>query len=120
MYTEWNMCNMHVAKSEAGMEWGQIGVFTWQLALAILPASAWLIICRLIPGLRRRRVGTSYCIAAVIVIMSCVFSRHGFSLAGLLAASFACVLLSVLWRKALKHRSMEINTIISYDDHGQI
>jgi hypothetical protein len=101
------------------MEWGQIGIFGWQLALAILPVSAWLIICRLISGLRRR-VGMSYCIAAVILLMSCLLSRHGFSLVGLLAASIVGVILIVRWRQALKQRSLEINTIISYDDHGQI
>jgi hypothetical protein len=117
---EWWACDVEQMKSEAGMEWGQIvGVFGWQLALAILPASAWLIICRLIPGLRRR-VGISYCVAAAFVIMSCLFSRNGFSLAGLLAEGIVCALLIVRWRRALKHRSLEINTIISYDDHGQI
>jgi len=97
------------------MEWGQIGVFCWQFALAILPASAWLIICRLISGMRRR-VGISYCIAAILVFMSCLLSRSGFALTGILAAGVAGVILFIWWRRALKQRSLDINTIISYHD----
>jgi fatty-acid desaturase len=81
--------------------------------LAILPASAWLIVCRLIPGLRRR-VGVSYCIAAVLVLLSCLFSRSGLTLVGLAAGTIAGILLGVRWRRALMHRSLEINTIINY------
>jgi len=102
-----------LSKSEAGMEW--VGLFGWQLALAILPAWAWLIVCRLIPGLRRR-VGISYCIAAVLILMACLFTRSGLTPIGLAASAIAGIILGVRWRRALKQRSMEINTIISYHD----
>jgi len=99
------------SKSEEGMAWA--GIFGWQLALAILPASAWLIICRLIPGLRRG-VGVSYCVAAVLVVLSCLLSRFGLTLCGLAAGAIAAVGLGIRWRRALMQRSLEINTIINY------
>jgi hypothetical protein len=106
----------HILDLGARMEW--VGLLCWQLALAILPASAWLIVCRLIPGLRRR-VGVSYCVAAGLIAMSCIFTRNGFTFIGLLAVVIASVILCVRWRQALKHRSLEVNTIISYEDLGQ-
>ena len=99
------------SKSEEGMAWA--GIFGWQLALTILPASAWLIICRLIPGLRRG-VGISYCVAAVLVVLSCLLSRFGLTLCGLAAGAIAAVGLGIRWRRALMQRSLEINTIINY------
>jgi hypothetical protein len=99
------------------MEWGQVGLLGWQFGLAILPASAWLIICRLIPVLRLR-VGFSYCIAVAIVLASCLitFTRYGSASIGLLAAGASGVILFVRWRRALKQRSLDVNTIISYHD----
>jgi hypothetical protein len=99
----------------------QIGLFAWQFVLAILPASAWLIICHSIPGLRRR-VGFAYCVAASLVLLSFyyIYNHYGLTPAGLLAASIAGIILSLRWRNALKHRSLEINTIISYDDRDRM
>jgi hypothetical protein len=97
------------------MALGLVGLFFWQLALAILPASAWLIICRLIPTLRRR-VGMSYCIAAVLIAMTFFFTRNGLTFIGLLAVAISFVILGIRWRRALKRRSLEVNTIISYED----
>jgi hypothetical protein len=94
----------------------EIGLFAWQFALAILPSSAWLIVCRLIP-LLRRRVNTSYCIASLIIVLSCMFTRSGMSTVGLLAGALALIILVTRWHHALKHRSLEANTIISFHHH---
>ncbi len=107
-------------KSETGMGLAQtIGLFAWQFALAILPSSAWLVVCRLIPRLRRR-VGISYCIAAVLIVMSCLLTHAGLTPMGLLAGGVAGAILGVRWRRALKLRSLEVNTIISYHDHDRM
>jgi hypothetical protein len=39
---------------------------------------------------------------------------------GLLAGGLAGAILAVRWRRALKLRSLEINTIISYHDHDRM
>jgi hypothetical protein len=100
------------------MQFGQIGLFAWQFALAILPSSAWLIVCHLVPMLRRR-VNTSYSIALLIVALSCVFTRAGLSPVGLLAGALALIILITRWHQALKHRSLEANTIISFHHHDE-
>jgi hypothetical protein len=91
----------------------QIGVFIWQLALALLPAWAWLVICRLMRSLRKR-VGFSYFIAAVLVLLSSLLTHNGLTLPGMLAGFVAAIVLYVQWKKALKNRSLEANTIIGY------
>lgn len=96
----------------------QMGLFAWQFALAILPSSAWLIVCRLIPTLRRS-VNTSYCIALLIVGLSCTFTREGLSPVGLLAGALVVIILITRWHHALKHRSLEANTIVSFHHHDE-
>ena len=95
---------------------GLIGMFAWQLALAILPASAWLTCCRTIVVLRRR-VGFAYGIAFVLVVSSCVLSNDGLRPIGLGAGAIALLALYASWRSAVKSRSLEVNTIISYSHH---
>lgn len=104
-------------KLEIEMTLAQIGLFGFQFALAILPSSAWLIACRMISGLRRR-VAVSYCIAAVLVFLSCIFTRDGLTPTGLLAGAMAGIILGVRWRRALNQRSLEINTIVNYHDYA--
>jgi hypothetical protein len=96
---------------------GLIGMFAWQLALAILPASAWLTCCRTIVVLRRR-VGFAYGIAFALVVSSCLLSHNGLSPLGLGAGAIALLILYASWRSAVKSRSMEVSTIISYSHHG--
>lgn len=96
---------------------GLIGMFAWQLALAILPASAWLTCCRTIVVLRRR-VGFAYGIAFALVVSSCLLSHNGLSPLGLVAGAIALLILYASWRSAVKSRSMEVSTIISYSHHG--
>jgi hypothetical protein len=98
------------------MQLVQIGVFAWQFALAILPASAWLIVCHLIPALRRR-VNTSYCIALLIAALSCVFTHYDLFSIRLPAGALVLIILVTRWHQALKHRSLEANTIISFHHH---
>ena len=93
-----------------------IGVFAWQLALAILPAAAWLTCCSAIIVLRRR-VGFAHGVAAIIVLSSCPLSRNGLTPIGLAAGGIALLLLYVRWRQAVKIRSLEVNTIVSYGHH---
>lgn len=96
---------------------GLIGMFAWQLALAILPASAWLTCCRTIVVLRRR-VGFAYGIAFALVVSSGLLSHNGLSPLGLVAGAIALLILYASWRSAVKSRSMEVSTIISYSHHG--
>jgi len=96
---------------------GLIGMFAWQLALAILPASAWLTCSRTIVVLRRR-VGFAYGIAFALVVSSCLLSHNGLSPLGLGAGAIALLILYASWRSAVKSRSMEVSTIISYSHHG--
>jgi hypothetical protein len=94
-----------------------IGIFAWQLALAILPAAAWLTCCRTIMILRRR-VGFAHTIAAILVLSSCLLSRNGSTPIGLGAGVIALALLYVRWRQAVKIRSLEVNTIVGYGHDG--
>ena len=96
---------------------GLIGLFAWQLALAILPASAWLTCCRTIMVLRRR-VGLAYGVAFILVISSCLLSHDGLTPIGLGAGAIALLVLYANWRSAVKSRSLEVSTIISYSHHG--
>lgn len=96
---------------------GLIGMFAWQLALAILPASAWLTCCRSVIILRRR-VGMAYLVACLLVVSTCLFSNNGLRPIGLGAGAIALLLLYFSWRKAVKARSLEVSTIISYSHHG--
>lgn len=102
------------------MQLAQIGLFVsqfaWQFALAILPSSAWLLLCHLIPSLRRR-VAFSYTVAVLIVALSCILTRFGLTPIGILAGAVALVILVTRWHHALKHRSLEANTIIHYHHH---
>lgn len=91
----------------------EAGVFAWQLAFALLPACAWLTMCKQVARLRGK-VGLCYCIAAVLVLLSCLFGRYGLTLAGLPAGILAEIFLYVRWKKALKNRSLQANTIISF------
>jgi hypothetical protein len=100
------------------MQLAQIGLFAWQFALAILPSSAWLIVCRLVPALRRR-VNTSYTIAILIVVLSCVFTHSGLTPIGISAGALTLIILITRWHQALKRRSMETNTIISFHHHDR-
>lgn len=100
------------------MQLEQIGLFVWQFVLAILPSSAWFFVCHLIPSLRRR-VNTSYCIALLIVALSCIFTHNGLSSVGLLAGALALIILVTRWHHALKHRSLEASTIISFHHHDE-
>jgi len=96
---------------------GLIGMFAWQLALAILPASAWLAFCRAIVILRRR-VGFAYGVAVILVISSCLLSNNGLGPIGLGAGAIALLVLYASWRSAIKSRSLEVSTIISYSHHS--
>ncbi len=96
---------------------GLIGMFAWQLALAILPASAWLTCCRTIMVLRRR-VSLAYGVAFVLVISSCLLSHNGLRPIGLGAGVIALLVLYASWRSAVKSRSLEVSTIISYSHHS--
>ena len=96
---------------------GLIGMFAWQIALAILPASAWLMCCRTIIVLRRR-VGFAYGIAFILAVSSCLMSHNGLTPIGLGAGAIALLVLYISWRKAVKSRSLEVNTIISYSHHS--
>jgi len=93
-----------------------IGMFAWQLALAMLPAIAWLTCCSTIVVLRRR-VGLAHGVAALIVLSSCPLSRNGLTAIGLAACGIALVLLYLRWRRAVKIRSLEANTIVGYSHH---
>ena len=95
------------------MDVAQIGIFIWQLVLALLPAGAWLLICDLMLPLRKR-VALSYFVATVLVLMFCVSTRNGLTLPGVLAAALAGIILYVFWKKAVKNRSLEADTIIGY------
>ena len=94
-----------------------LGLFAWQLALAILPAMAWLTCCRTIMVLRRR-VGFAHGVAILLVLSSCLLSHNGLTPIGLGAGAIALVLLFLRWRHAIKARSLEVSTIISYSHHG--
>jgi len=98
------------------MAFTQVGMFAWQLALALLPMWAWLIVCNLLPRLRVM-VGFSFCVAALWILASCLLSRHGLTLPGMLACLFAEAILYMRWRRALRDRSLEINTIMNYQNH---
>lgn len=98
------------------MDWAVAGIFAWQFALALLPAWAWLIICKLLPRLRTM-VGLTYCIAAIVVLLSCLLSRNGLTMPGTLAAAFAEIVVYLRWKTALRNRSLEVNTIMNYQNH---
>ena len=98
---------------------GLIGMFAWQLALAILPASAWLTCCRAIVILRRR-VGFAYGVAVIMVISSCLLSHNGLGPIGFGAGAVALLVLYASWRSAVKVRSLEVSTIISYSHHSDV
>jgi len=98
------------------MQLDQIGIFVWQFALAMLPSSAWLAVCRLLPVLHRS-VSTSYLAAILIVLLSCVLTRLGLTPIGLSAGALALLILITRWHHALKRRSLETSTIISFHHH---
>jgi len=107
---------MTARTKETEMDLTQAGIFAWQLALGLLPTWAWLIFCRLIPRVRIR-VGFTFLIAAIWVVFSCLISRNGLTVPGGLACIFAEVVLFWRWKRALRNRSLEVSTIMNYQNH---
>jgi hypothetical protein len=66
----------------------------------------------------RRRVGLAYGVALVLVVSSCLLSNNGLTPLGLGAGAIALLMLYAGWRSAVKSRSMEVSTIISFSHHG--
>jgi hypothetical protein len=92
-------------------------LFGEQLAAALFVAFAWLAICRRIRVLRGRpRV--SYLIASLLVVAACGTLPDGLTPAGLAAGVIVLTILYLLYKRALRRRSFEAATIISYENRN--
>lgn len=95
---------------------GQFALFGEHLAAALLAAFVWLFVCRMVWVLRRRP-GVSYLIASLLVVLSCSALSNGLTPAGLTACVIVLAILYVFYKRALRRRSFEASTIISYESH---
>jgi hypothetical protein len=94
----------------------QLVMLAEQLAVALLAPFAWLVICKTIRGLRRR-VGFSYSIASLMVLITCLAQPKGLTPPGAIAAVIVLAVLYGMYRRALRKQSFEASTIISYENH---
>ncbi|WP_019141649.1 hypothetical protein [Noviherbaspirillum massiliense] len=86
-----------------------------QFGMALLPVIVWLLGFRIIPGLRTR-LGLAHAIAGVIAVIAClafigepIYIRLAISL-------FVLAIVYRLWKRTLRRRSMEANTIIRFEN----
>jgi hypothetical protein len=86
-----------------------VGQFIWALVIA----NVCLLICNVVPRLRRKK-GTSYSIASAFALGTCLIPFEGSFLSGFVASILAVAILYMQFKRALKQQSMEANTIISY------
>ena len=98
------------------MEGSQIGAFAAQFIIALSLAIGWLIMRRVLPGLRMRiGVTMAYWIAATVALGSCFLPAGSPSLSGFVASLVVVALMYSQWKRSLKKHSLDANTIISYD-----
>jgi hypothetical protein len=100
------------------MSAAEIGTFAWQFATTLLLCVGWLILRRVLPGLRMRiGVSFSYCIAAALALIAFLLRDGGPTLYGFAASLLVIAVLYINWRRSLKRHSMDANTIIGYDSN---
>lgn len=92
----------------------EIGMFVAQFALALLFAAVWLMICKALPGLRRK-VGFRYGIASALALLACLPPFGGPLPYRFVAGILVVALLYLRWKHALRKYSMEADTIIRYE-----
>lgn len=98
------------------MEGGQIGAFAAQFAVMLSLSIGWLIICRVLRGLRMKiHVTFAYLVAAAIALAACLLS--GPTWFGAAASLLVMLLLYLRWKRSLKMQSLDANTIIGFDTH---
>lgn len=96
------------------MEIAKITIIFAQFGVGLLVAAVWLLICKLIRGLRRRPA-LSYGIASILAWIGCLTFPKGPSLSGLMMGLVIAIILYRQQKRALKLQSMEVNTIISFE-----
>lgn len=96
------------------MEKAQVSMVVAQFAVALLSAAIWLMICKALPGLRRR-ISFRYGVASALALITCLLPLDA-PLPFRLAASILVVaVLYIRWKHALRKYSMEADTIIRYE-----
>jgi hypothetical protein len=92
-----------------------LSIFIEQFAAALVIAVVWLVICKLVPRLRRR-TGSAYLAAAMLAVAACLAVSGGVTPIALVAAVAVLTILYLLYKRALKKRSFDAATIISYEN----
>jgi uncharacterized membrane protein len=85
-----------------------------QFAAALFAAVAWLVVCKLMPRLRRK-TRVLYLSAAVLAVAACLAVSGGVTPTASIAAVIVFAILYILYKRALKRRSFDAATIISYE-----
>jgi chromate transport protein ChrA len=112
------MSERHAILPEHGrikMGEAHLSMFIEQFAAALVVAVVWLVIWKLIPRLRGR-TGTSYLGAAVLAVAACLAVSGGVTPIALISAVIVLAILYMLYKRALKKRSFDAATIISYEN----
>ena len=98
------------------MEDGLILVFAIQLVVPLSLSIGWLILCRVLRGVRIRiRVTLAYLIASGLALLGPLLFPGDPAWSGYVASLLVIALLYSLWKHSLKKQSLDTGTIVGFE-----
>lgn len=100
------------------MDIDQIGAYAVQFVVTLSLSIGWLIICRLLRGVRVRiGLTPAYQVAAAIALLGALTFDGDPAWPGLIASLLVMALLYLRWKRSLTKQSLDTGTIIGFDTH---